>query len=92
MTHLTRVTMRIPHDYAGLDGRYWARTSDPQLVERAEPSAAGRDLSPIRVAEPLREVLRHRSFASVRHRLVPKLFHLLLWRVDMRAHMTSAIF
>jgi hypothetical protein len=33
MAHLTRVTMRFSGGYAESDGRYWARTSDPQLVE-----------------------------------------------------------
>ena len=34
VAHLTRLTMRIPRSRAESDGRYWARTSDPQLVER----------------------------------------------------------
>jgi hypothetical protein len=29
-----------PHQQAFLSGRYWARTSDPQLVERAGAVAA----------------------------------------------------
>jgi hypothetical protein len=32
-THLTHGTMRFPRSSVGSDGRYWARTSDPQLVE-----------------------------------------------------------
>jgi hypothetical protein len=38
MNSETRVTMRNRDGYAGLDGRYWARTSDPQLVEGALPA------------------------------------------------------
>jgi hypothetical protein len=33
MTHLTRATSPFPDSCTGSDGRYWARTSDPQLVE-----------------------------------------------------------
>jgi hypothetical protein len=31
--HVTRATKPIPDGCAGSDGRYWARTSDPQLVD-----------------------------------------------------------
>jgi hypothetical protein len=31
----------LPHDLGGRNGRYWARTSDPQLVESGEPSRSG---------------------------------------------------
>ena len=33
MTRMTRATMRNISGCADRDGRYWARTSDPQLVE-----------------------------------------------------------
>ncbi len=32
-THVTRSTKGFPGGQAGPNGRYWARTSDPQLVE-----------------------------------------------------------
>jgi hypothetical protein len=57
------------------DGRYWARTSDPQLVERARELAASRRLSPKRVAERRLRPVRYPSLAICRHRFVPELFH-----------------
>jgi hypothetical protein len=41
-THLTRAVMRYFAGRAGLDGRYWARTSDPQLVDSGQRFASGR--------------------------------------------------
>ena len=33
LARLARSTKGFPHGQAGQNGRYWARTSDPQLVE-----------------------------------------------------------
>ena len=57
------------------NGRYWARTSDPQIVDPTAASAAGSRLSPIRLAEPLSQALGASASASSGHVAFPESFH-----------------
>jgi hypothetical protein len=51
-THMARMVERFRVNHAGLNGRYWARTSDPQLVDHARPLAISCQLAPKVVAKP----------------------------------------
>ena len=55
-------------------GRYWARTSDPQLVEHGRTFAVSRRKSPNHVAEALRRLSHDPAFATVRHPSFPTRF------------------
>jgi len=89
VARMTRLNKRFPHSQAGQNGRYWTRTSDPQLVQVSRPGFDGDFDARVRLAEG--EVPRHATSPKYPTELLERGTRLVFESGTPRSRATCAI-